>query len=82
MKPDWRDAPDFAQYLAMDSNGMWTWFELEPEWESQIWGEPSIGEWCLSSETASGGKWSPASDAPDESGIDWDFGYDTLEKRP
>ena len=28
--PDWKDAPDWAQYLAMDSNGEWCWFADKP----------------------------------------------------
>jgi hypothetical protein len=30
MKPDWSTAPKFAKCLAMDSDGLWTWFEAEP----------------------------------------------------
>ncbi len=39
MKPDWKDAPAWANYLAMDSDGAWTWFELKPNALSQrnIW---------------------------------------------
>lgn len=29
-KPDWGDAPDWAQYLAMDEDGEWYWYEDEP----------------------------------------------------
>ena len=29
-KPSWDDAPDWANYLAMDVNGKWWWFEHEP----------------------------------------------------
>ena len=43
MKPDWKDAPDFAKYLAMDSFGDWYWYETKPkssvndgEWVSYI----------------------------------------------
>jgi hypothetical protein len=31
MKPDWKDAPDFARYLAKDEDGRWFWFEEEPQ---------------------------------------------------
>lgn len=27
MKPSWKDAPDWARFLAQDENGAWTWFE-------------------------------------------------------
>lgn len=30
MKPDWNDAPEWAQWLAMDENGDWYWFEHKP----------------------------------------------------
>jgi hypothetical protein len=29
-KPDWKDAPKWAQWLAMDSDGEWWWFEEKP----------------------------------------------------
>lgn len=29
-KPDWKDAPALANWLAMDSDGLWWWFQLEP----------------------------------------------------
>lgn len=29
-KPDWREAPDWAHYLAQDSSGHWYWFSSEP----------------------------------------------------
>lgn len=29
-KPDWRDAPEWANYLAQDECGSWYWFEHEP----------------------------------------------------
>lgn len=30
MKPDWKDAPEWAQWLAQDSDGNWYWFSEEP----------------------------------------------------
>lgn len=30
MKPDWKDSPEWAQWLAQDSDGDWYWYELEP----------------------------------------------------
>lgn len=30
MKPSWDDAPPWANYLAMDSDGSWYWYENEP----------------------------------------------------
>lgn len=37
MKPDWKDAPEWAKWLAMDEDGVWCWFESEPELESTFW---------------------------------------------
>lgn len=31
-KPDWKDAPEWANWLAMDSDGIWWWYENEPKW--------------------------------------------------
>lgn len=36
-KPDWKDAPEWAQFLAMDIDGMWFWHEEEPEPRSRDW---------------------------------------------
>lgn len=30
MKPDWKDAPEWANWLAMDGNGRWYWHENKP----------------------------------------------------
>lgn len=40
MKPDWKDAPRWALWLALDRDG-WYWFASEP-----VWGD---GEWVLNS---------------------------------
>lgn len=29
-KPDWKDAPEWANYLAQDADGTWQWFSKEP----------------------------------------------------
>lgn len=34
MKPDWKDAPEWAEWLAMDGDGEWNWYEYEPFWAS------------------------------------------------
>jgi len=36
-KPDWEDAPEWAEYLAKDEDGVWWWFECEPEKLISIW---------------------------------------------
>jgi len=30
MKPSWRDAPEWAQWLAQDRSGEWLWYENMP----------------------------------------------------
>jgi hypothetical protein len=30
VKPSWNDAPDWANWLAQDSDGSWTWYEKTP----------------------------------------------------
>ena len=37
MKPDWKDAPEWANWLAMDENGAWCWYELEPRYDGEMW---------------------------------------------
>lgn len=36
MKPDWSTAPEWAQFLAKDGDGIWYWHELKPrvDWGS------------------------------------------------
>lgn len=29
-KPDWKDAPDLAEWLAQDGNGVWWWYAQRP----------------------------------------------------
>jgi hypothetical protein len=37
MKPDWKDAPEWAQYVAMDFGGSWYWYEEKPEFKLSRW---------------------------------------------
>lgn len=30
-KPDWRYAPEWARYTAMDNDGTWWWYQDKPE---------------------------------------------------
>jgi len=39
-KPDWKDAPEWANYLAMDQNGDWYWFENLPSINRDVWASP------------------------------------------
>ncbi len=31
MKPDWKSAPKWAKWLAQDANGIWYWYEEQPQ---------------------------------------------------
>jgi hypothetical protein len=31
MKPNWKDAPEWANWLAQDEYGYWFWYEYRPE---------------------------------------------------
>lgn len=49
MKPNWKDAPVWANYLAMDDDGCWYWFSEKPflnldcrEWECREKGVVNI----------------------------------------
>jgi len=53
MKPDWNDAPKWANYLAQDKNCDWNWFQELPyidekleEWivDAGLWAFDSLGE--------------------------------------
>lgn len=35
MKPSWKDAPDWAKFVAMDGDERWYWYETKPEWDDQ-----------------------------------------------
>ena len=37
MKPDWKDAPEWANYLAMDEDGYWCWYLRKPIREDDCW---------------------------------------------
>lgn len=46
-KPDWKDAPEWAQWAAMDDTGHWYWYEQKPDWdeEEQQW-DAYLGRAC------------------------------------
>ncbi len=70
-KPHWVDAPEWAQWLAQDSDGQWFWHEFEPApLFVVIHGQPSF--W-----TAGGGSYDWARTTPVKG--DW---TSTLEARP
>ena len=37
MKPDWKDAPEWAEWLCMDDGGEWYWFENKPVKGCGLW---------------------------------------------
>ena len=39
MKPNWKDAPEWANWLAMDEDGTWCWYERMPRsnFQSNKW---------------------------------------------
>ena len=46
LKPDWKTAPSWAQYLARDPNGGWWWFEVAPRPTSLGWVVGQLGTGC------------------------------------
>lgn len=78
MKPSWDDAPEWANWLAMDGDGLWSWWEIKPEWDEDE------KDWFISIDApgAESAESEYAMHFPDESGIDWDYAFDTLEERP
>ena len=37
-RPDWADAPSWAKYLAMDSDGCWGWYSKKPtKYQNCFW---------------------------------------------
>lgn len=66
-KPDWKDAPEWAQWLAQDSCGAWWWFKRKPE--PQFRGHDGV--WFSSCQEYAGG------------GNEYCTGWlGTLERRP
>lgn len=75
MKPNWKDLPAWANFLALDGDGYWCWFEHEPEFSFKD------NAWFCGEGIPSDSRYN-TSDSTDESGIDWDFAFDSLEERP
>jgi hypothetical protein len=42
-KPDWKDAPDWAQWLAQDGGGRWYWYDGKPKAIGEEFGMPESG---------------------------------------
>jgi len=43
-KPSWKDAPEWANYLAMDEDGIWFWYAERPYAGCRTWDSNSIKE--------------------------------------
>jgi len=37
MKPDWKDAPDWANWLSLSMHGQWVWSEAKPYFLGHFW---------------------------------------------
>ena len=47
MKPGWKDAPEWAKYLAMDEDGGWWWHENRPTRDGYLsWYSNGKREYC------------------------------------
>ena len=47
MKPSWKDAPEWAQYLALDTlGGDWYWYQERPARYVKFW-LPILGKYCF-----------------------------------
>ncbi len=42
MKPNWKDAPSWAKWLAQDENGEWYWFDTKPDMYDCFWENTSL----------------------------------------
>jgi hypothetical protein len=62
-KPEWKDAPEWAQWLAQDEPGSymdhyWVWFECKPDKMSNGWIDNSnTGKWLQTIHVATDDKW-------------------------
>lgn len=52
MKPEWKDAPEWANFLAMDDDGEWYWFEKRPVRST----EDYVGRWVAKGRSLAAGK--------------------------
>ena len=48
MKPDWKDAPEWATCLAMDDDCVWYWYENQPHLKGSVWAS-EFGRYALAS---------------------------------
>ena len=43
MKLPWNEAPEWAEWAAMDSDVQWWWFDAEPELDGLEWYPATLG---------------------------------------
>ena len=55
MKPEWKDAPEWAQWLAQDESGVWYWYEMKPDIFDDFW-DNRTGLYLLAT-PSSEGRW-------------------------
>jgi hypothetical protein len=36
-KPSWEKAPEWANWVAMDIDGSWSWYEEKPKYDCLFW---------------------------------------------
>lgn len=46
-KPEWKDAPIWADWLAMDADGKWYWYQSQPIARNGVWRYNESGEWDM-----------------------------------
>lgn len=56
MKPDWKDSPEWAKYLAQDQDGLWWWYESKPIISYDAW-VPVDGDEFEEAELLYGDSW-------------------------
>lgn len=73
-KPEWKDAPEWANYLSQDADGDWTWWEAAPTFS-----EENSPYWMPSKEAIHKGLYNFTTASSCAENTDW---KETLESRP
>lgn len=74
-KPNWEDAPLWANWLALDSNGAWWWYQDKPQFSAGLWVVKSY-------DTNEVDRANPATTDPFIRALAEQYAPDTLEARP
>jgi hypothetical protein len=77
-KPDWRDAPEWANFLAQDLDGRWNFYSSKPaiSWPMN---SPFVSEWSPLMDDKWWGRPDYEVTFPGQANANW---RDTLEPRP